>query len=149
MSKRRDLLGLLAEAEAKPESVGFDLRLDLASIVLRALRQRGWSQSDLARAAGMKASFISRVVHSDANCEFETAGRILHALGLVAKLHAATRGGEAGGADSSSTAIQIIADTGGTDGQAIVETSETSWAGSWIEDSVAHKPVPSRAGLSR
>lgn len=86
MGSNKNILGLLDEAEASPSSVGLDLRLDLAAIVMSGINQRRWSQKDLAIACGMKPSFISRIVHSDANCEFETAGRILHALGIRATL---------------------------------------------------------------
>lgn len=86
MANQLDILGLLTELENNPESVGLSLRLDLATIILKALRERGWNQSALASAAGVKEGFISRLVHSDANCTFETAGRILFALGLRASL---------------------------------------------------------------
>src|ERR1051326_3018545 len=35
---------------------------------------------------GVKESFITRIVHGDASCTFETAGRGLHALGGEAGL---------------------------------------------------------------
>lgn len=86
MSTERDILSLLDEAQANPQRVGLDLRLDLASIVIQTLAEKGWTQKDLALAAGMKEPAISRIVHSDTNCEFDTAGRILFALGIDAAL---------------------------------------------------------------
>ena len=82
----RDLLSDLAEFESTPESRGYDLRLDLAEIILRHLDGRRWTQGKLARAAGMKSSFLTRITHAAQNCTFEVAGRLLFALGVNAKL---------------------------------------------------------------
>jgi len=77
---------LEAYRRTSPESVGLDLRLDFSGIIIRNLRKKGWSQRDLALKAGYKESFISRLLHSNANCTFETAGNVLFALGLRAGL---------------------------------------------------------------
>ena len=83
----QDILQALEEYEKTcPASVGVGLRLDLAEIVLRNLRRKGWSQRTLARETGLKESYISRVLHSNANCTFETAGNLLFALGIRAQL---------------------------------------------------------------
>ena len=82
----RDLLGDLEAYRQTAESRGHDLRNDLANIVVRHLGQRGWSQARLAEAAGMKSPVLTRIIHSDANCTFDTAGRLLYALGIEAKL---------------------------------------------------------------
>ena len=66
--------------------MGVELRLHLSEIVLRHLRRHDWSQRELAEKTGLKESFISRVVHSNANCTFETAGRLLFALGVRARI---------------------------------------------------------------
>lgn len=92
MSIVDSLLSDLAEFEASPESVGYDLRLDLAEIIVRELRSRGWTQTQLGARAGMRPAFINRVVHSNQNCTFEVAGRILHAFGLKGKILAAECG---------------------------------------------------------
>lgn len=77
----------LAEYDrTNPESVGVELRLHLSEIVLRHLRRDDWSQCKLAEKTGLKESFISRVLHSNANCTFETAGRLLFALGIRARI---------------------------------------------------------------
>ena len=82
-----DLLQELADYEKNdPEHVGFDLRLQFSEIVVDALRRNGWTQRDLADRIGRKASFISRIVHSDSNCTFDTAGRILFALDVQPQL---------------------------------------------------------------
>ena len=144
MAKRIDLIGLLQEANAQPASAGLDLRLDLSGIVLRALRAKGWSQNDLARAAGMKPSFISRVMHSDANCEFETVGRILTALGLHGRLSATSDSGL-----TNDDGYEVIADTGEDHGQTIIEASTTLEASYWPEHGSATRPIYASSGLSR
>jgi plasmid maintenance system antidote protein VapI len=82
----RELLNDLEKFNRTPESVGYDLRLDLAELVLEELRAKKWSKADLARAAGMHPPFLTRIVNSDSNCTFEVAGRICHALGVRPKL---------------------------------------------------------------
>jgi hypothetical protein len=86
MTTTKDLLKILEEYEKTPDSRGYDLRLDLADIVLRHLRDKGWTQKALADAAGMKAPFLTRIIHAAQNCTFDVAGRLLFALGVRAKL---------------------------------------------------------------
>jgi len=86
MTKAKDLLHILAEFEESPESVGIDLRLDLADLVIRHLDGQGWTQKQLAQRTGMQESFISRIIHAESNCTFEVAGRIMHALGVRVQL---------------------------------------------------------------
>lgn len=86
MSGIRELLDDLSQFESTPEAVGYELRLDLADIVLRRLRELGWTQAQLADAAHMQSPFVTRIVHSAQNCTFDVAGRLLHALGAKAKL---------------------------------------------------------------
>jgi AraC-like DNA-binding protein len=76
----------LNDADNSPEGRGYELRLDLADIVLRHLDDKRWTQNRLANAAGIKPSYLTRVIHSNTNCTFDTAGRILHALDVRAKL---------------------------------------------------------------
>jgi hypothetical protein len=44
------------------------------------------TQRRVAEEAGVKELFITRLIHSAANCTFDTAGRILFALGVRAEL---------------------------------------------------------------
>ena len=69
-----------------PEMAGYDLRLDLSYIIVTQLDAKGWSQKQLAEAAGVPEQTITRLVHSASNCGFELAGKILFALGVKAKL---------------------------------------------------------------
>lgn len=81
----QDILATLDAFDRDPESCGIDARLVFARIVLRQLAARGWSQRELAKRTGIKEPVISRIVHSDANCTFDTFGRILFAFGITAK----------------------------------------------------------------
>jgi transcriptional regulator with XRE-family HTH domain len=82
----QDILQALHEYEQDPESSGVQLRLDLATIILRRLKAKGWTQRQLAQKSGFKEPFISRLLHSSSNCTFDTAGRVLRALGVEAKI---------------------------------------------------------------
>jgi len=81
-----DFLNDLAEFDKTPESRGYDLRVDLASLIVRHLNKLGWTQRRLAEAASMKEPLVTRLIHSDTNWTADTAGRILFALGIRAKL---------------------------------------------------------------
>ena len=85
----RDLLRDLEDFDRDPASAGYDLRLDLADIVLRHLDGKRWTQKKLADAAGMKSPFITRITHAAQNCTFDVAGRLLFALGVKARLEEA------------------------------------------------------------
>lgn len=77
-----DALGkLFDEFSSSPDGVGFDLRLQLADLILEELRRKGWTQADLAEASGMKEAYISRVINADANCTFASVGKLVCALG--------------------------------------------------------------------
>ena len=83
----KNLLKRLSDFEEKdPKSRGLDLRLDLADMIIEQLNGRGWTQGELAMRTGMKEPQISRILTASANCTFDTAGRILFALGVKAKL---------------------------------------------------------------
>ncbi len=83
----RKLLQELSDFKETAEGVGLELRLSLSEIVIRRLRQLNWTQRKLAEHAGFKESFVSRVLHSDDNCTLDTVGRLLHAVGVRARLH--------------------------------------------------------------
>ena len=82
----RELLNDIREFENTPEGQGYDFRLDLADIIYRHLTDRGWTQKRLADATGMKAPQLTRIMHALSNCTFDTAGKILFALGAKGKL---------------------------------------------------------------
>lgn len=84
----QDLHDILAQWDANPRSAGVKLRLDLSLLVIQRLNKNGWTHKQLAEKAGVTPWLISRIVLADANCTFETAGRILFALGVKPKLRA-------------------------------------------------------------
>ena len=86
MTSVKDLRKVLADFERTPESRGFDLRLALADLVIRHLRRKGWTQKKLAEEAGMKESFVTRIIHAEQNCTFDVAGRLLFGLDVRANL---------------------------------------------------------------
>jgi len=86
MANPKELLGLLDEFQNSADGAGYQLRLDLADLVIAGLREKGWTQKQLADAAGMKESFITRIVHASSNCTFDVVGRILYALNVKATL---------------------------------------------------------------
>ena len=94
MATIRGLLKELESFNTTPESAGYDLRLDLSTIIHMHLARKGWTQSKLAAACGMKAPLLTRIMHGASNCTFETAGRILFALGVQPKLNGMERSGK-------------------------------------------------------
>ncbi len=73
----------LAEFERSDwESVGIEIRTQFAGIINKAFQEKGWSQRQLAHAAGMHESRVSKLLHGDDNCELNTIARILFALGV-------------------------------------------------------------------
>lgn len=85
-SKIQRLKAAIDRYESEPRKNGFDLRDDLSVIIVEQCAKHNWTQKELAKKAGMRESYISRLIHSNANCTFDVAGRVLHALGLDATL---------------------------------------------------------------
>lgn len=84
--KMKSLRDKMTAFKQTPEATALELRLSLAQIVLHHLKKKHWSQRKLAEEAGLKESFVSRILHSDdANCELMTAAKLFHALGVKAK----------------------------------------------------------------
>ena len=86
MINSQELHKIIDDFDNTPQGCGFSLRLDLSDIIVRKLSGNGVTQQKLAHAAGMKPPQITRLIHASTNCTFDTAGRILHALGIKAKL---------------------------------------------------------------
>jgi transcriptional regulator with XRE-family HTH domain len=76
----------MEEFENSPEGYGFDLRLDLADIILDQLAKKKMTQKSLAEKAGMKPSYLARILHGSQNFTSDVAGRIFYALGIKGKL---------------------------------------------------------------
>lgn len=62
------------------------LRLDLADLVIRKLRETGEQKQDLATRAKMWPSEVSRVIGADHNFTATLAAKVLHPLGIMPKL---------------------------------------------------------------
>lgn len=83
-SKLRDKVeAALSGFREDPQSVGFHWRLNLSALLCELLEdKKGWTQKRLATEAGMQEPVVSRIMNADTNCQFDTAGRLLFALGI-------------------------------------------------------------------
>lgn len=87
MTDRNGLLReLLNEFKQSYKSLGQSLRVNLSEIVIRGLREKNWTQRDLAGETKICEPTISRIIHSDVNCTLDTAARIMFALDVQARL---------------------------------------------------------------
>ncbi len=86
MTTTQDLLKELEEFDSDPASGGAELRLSLATLILRRLHEKQWSQKKLAEVAGKHPSFVNRVIHAEQNVTLEVAGRLLSSLGVKARI---------------------------------------------------------------
>ena len=82
----KNILQAIEDLEDSPLGRSYDLRVDLAGILLRNLKEKGWTQRDLARAAKMKEPQVSRILHSNVNWTVDTIARLLFALKIRARL---------------------------------------------------------------
>jgi transcriptional regulator with XRE-family HTH domain len=122
MNHFRDLLNDLEKHDESP--TGLDLRLDLAEVILSHLDGKKWTQARLADAAGMKASYLTRITHSAQNCTFEVADRIASALGVKLKLVAVPQFSAGGTIVGSSHTDPLIIRQENTNGQAQIQDQE-------------------------
>lgn len=83
-SKLRDRVeAALSGFKEDPQSVGFHWRLNLSTLLCELLEdKKDWTQKRLAKEAEMSEQVVSRILNADSNCKFETAGRLLFALGI-------------------------------------------------------------------
>ena len=122
-----DILRALDEYNSEEASIGLEMRLSLAEIVLGQLRCRGWSQRDLAERTGLQESYISRVLHSNANCTFGTAGKLLFTLGIRARLQVVTNASAClFFPQDSSGSLRLTLARGQTNGEEIAQASGTT-----------------------
>jgi predicted XRE-type DNA-binding protein len=64
------------------EGYALDLRADLARLMLHGLKNSPVNQSELAKAIKTTPAQISKIIHSDANCQISTIATVLHFLGI-------------------------------------------------------------------
>ena len=86
----QSLLDSLADYKGTAPGISLKLRLSLAEILQSNLKSRGWTQRKLADKTNKKEAYISRVMHSEANCTLDTIGELLFALGIRARLQQET-----------------------------------------------------------
>lgn len=82
----RSLQQAFVDLDNSPHGPSFDLRLDLSEIIAKRIAVGEWTEHSLAIATGLTPLQISNLVHCTKNCTFETAGKILFALGIKGKL---------------------------------------------------------------
>lgn len=123
----KEILEDLKQFEEDPDSRGVQLRLNLAEIVIRSLRAKGWTQRQLADEAGMKESYVSRVLHSAANCTFDSAGKLLFALDVSASIVEGSETQKVTTGDSTEGATFLVSmEQEFVDGEEIEESSSTA-----------------------
>jgi transcriptional regulator with XRE-family HTH domain len=71
--------------KSTPESYAITLQTSLTRLVLESLKDRGWTQRDLAKRANIKEPFLTRTLQGD-NWTTATAGKLLCALGVRAEI---------------------------------------------------------------
>ena len=102
MNKITDLIQKeIDKVDSTAEGSSLDLRLDLSSLICKKLAENKWTQKELAHRVGMKESLLNRIIHGASNCTFETAGRILFALGIKGQLV------DSGKCDSRSAPLEL------------------------------------------
>lgn len=72
-------------AEDPEASAEYDLlasRFEFISAVIGARAERGWSQTDLAKACGTTQSAIARLESGDQDPKLSTVSQVCHVLGL-------------------------------------------------------------------
>ena len=68
------------------DDLALDLRLDLSDMMHAEMHTKKLSQTELAKLVGIRVQVLKRILHGSSNCTFESAAKILFALGVKAKL---------------------------------------------------------------
>lgn len=76
----------LAEYEKTADCIDLEIRLSLAEIILRKLKTKKITVKKLAKLTGLKESTLGKINFGDYNWTSKTASKILHALGVRARL---------------------------------------------------------------
>lgn len=86
-SATQELLEEFSKIEQSPTSGGFDLRMDLMEILHRhAPSTKRSACEEIAKVAGVDVNVVMNAMCADQDLTFDTAGRIIHALGLKPRL---------------------------------------------------------------
>ena len=87
MSKAVDSLKARLEAfEQTWQSDDTEHRMDLAFIICRGLKRKGWTARRLAKRCGLTTGFVSHLMHGNKNFTSSTLGKVVNALGVKVKL---------------------------------------------------------------
>ena len=87
MSKHVDkILAGLAGFKNTSDGWAMRLKLNLAELVIKGMRDKGWSHADLAKRAGLPEEAIENIVLSDRNCSLERIAEIMWILELPVEL---------------------------------------------------------------
>ena len=109
---------------------GMQLRLDLAGMIISKMREEGMTQAEFADRANWSDSYVSRLIHADANCNFEVAARALFSLGIKPKLASV---------DGWESLIEATSEIG-VDKNVIRDVSDTIFYYATIEGSAGQYP---------
>ena len=142
----------LREFQDSPGGFGHELRMNVAEIVMRNLKQKPWTQRKFANVAGKAESYITRIVHGQQNCSLDTVGALLHALGVRATIvekPASSVASKEGTSDGDETYIEEEATSEGsyrfedyTGGEKKVYEDEEADAGKIIQVAVGETSRP-------
>jgi transcriptional regulator with XRE-family HTH domain len=154
---RFDIVNMVCDLDASSEGVELDLRLDVASIIIQAMKIAGKTQRQLAVDAGMSPATLSRILHSNQNLRLDTIAKILHALGVkgrIAARHSLTHlppaWSDPESAPSPSGATNGRKSDQVTQHQASAGQSSEAGTGSiYLEQSSAERPANSRSYVGR
>ena len=110
MSTIKEILDRLSQSKETDEGIDISVRLDFAELILRNLDSKeDWTQSRLATESGLQESYISRIIHSDANFQVSTLARIVRALGVrvtLVEVPASSVASKEGTSDGEETYIE-------------------------------------------
>lgn len=80
----------LADPAVRAEYDRLDSRYRLISALIGARKRRGWTQADVARAAGMKQSAVARLESGDRDPQMSTVLAVARALGVSVRIGSET-----------------------------------------------------------
>ncbi len=77
---------ILPYGDLSARTASSKLRSGLGYAMLVGLKDKGWTHTQLGEAVGVDPTVINLLTHGQTDCSLETAGRILFALGVCARL---------------------------------------------------------------
>jgi transcriptional regulator with XRE-family HTH domain len=80
LSFSREVEDKLSELETNPTFVAESLKFKFGDEIIRILKERGWSRSDLARAMGRSRQYVTRMLRGDTNFTLDSIAVLSIAL---------------------------------------------------------------------